>query len=574
MKEKIEKEIKNILEGFGITEEVSFLVEHPNDLRNGDYSTNVAMIVSKKTGENLKQVAEKIVAALKTEIREAEKIETTESGFINFYLSKKFFEEVVKEIINVGENYGLNDKLQKQKTIIEFTDPNPFKEFHIGHMMSNTIGEALSRITEANGAVVKRMVYQGDIGLHIAKAVWGMVQNRTFLPRDEDSLERKVEFLAKAYSFGSREYDSGEETKKEIIAINKLLFEKTSEELNLFYERGRQWSLEKFETIYERLGTKFDYQILESEIVDLAESIVRENLEKGIFEISEGAIVYKGEKVGLHTRVFLNSEGLPVYEAKELALANAKNQLYKYDKSVVVTGNEINEYFKVVLVAMKEIYPYLESKTVHVSHGMLRLPTGKMGSRTGDVISTESLIDNVKSRIIQKIEEAGRDFNEEEKDKIAEDVAIGAIKYSILKQSSGKDIIFDFDKSLSFEGDSGPYLQYTTLRAKSIWKNAEQMKRGIASSELAQPENWEITEVEKILNRFPEVIENSYKDLAPQHLVRYLTDLAAAFNNFYASGQIISDEPDSDYRIRITFAVNTILENGIKILGIRLPERM
>lgn len=573
MQERLRKEIEGILSGLGL-QSVPFVVEHPSDLANGDYSTNAAMLAAKNEMKNPKEIAEKIAHALSADIGDdVERIEVAGPGFINIYLSKKFFENAVRDVINQGENYGLNGSLQSQKTIIEFTDPNPFKKFHIGHMMSNTIGEALCRITEWNGAEVKRMVYQGDIGLHIAKAVWGMIQNRGGFPQDTDSLDVKIRFLSNAYAFGAKEYEVDERAKKEITVTNKMLFEKTNHELNIYYEKGRRWSLEAFELIYERLGTSFDFQILESEMAELAKATVMEGLQKKIFEESDGAIVYKGEKVGLHTRVFITSQGLPVYEAKELALADAKNQLYPYEKSIVITGNEQTEYFKVVLAAMKEIFPENEAKTTHLSHGMLRLPTGKMSSRTGDVLAAEDLIDDVKNRVIEKMSSTDRDFTNEEKEKIAEDIAVGAIKYSILKQSPGRDIVFDFDKSLSFEGDSGPYLQYTAIRAKSILAKA--LEQGVPVSEVSQPEGWEVTDVEKILNRFPEVIRNSYNELSPQFLVKYLTDLASAFNSFYGNNQIVaSDDSSSAYKVGIAQAAQIILTNGIQILGIRLPERM
>ncbi|MDA8611499.1 arginine--tRNA ligase, partial [Candidatus Pacebacteria bacterium] len=475
MKEILENEIRGILTGLGL-EEVPFVVEHPSDFSNGDYSTNVAMLAAKSQGKNPKEVAEQISKALgSVSLDDIDKVEVAGPGFINIYLSKKFFETAVREVINQGSNYGLNERLEKQKTIIEFTDPNPFKKFHIGHMMSNSIGEALCRISEWNGADVKRMVYQGDIGLHIAKAVWGMVQNRAAFPHDEDSNDVKVRFLSNAYAFGAKEYESDERAKKEIIVTNKMLFEKSNHELNIYYEKGRKWSLEEFEKIYKRLGTKFDFQILESEMAELAKSTVMDGLEKNIFEESDGAIVYKGEKVGLHTRVFINSNGLPVYEAKELALASAKEKLYPYEKSIIVTGNEIAEYFKVVMAAMKETFPEKQAKTTHLPHGMLRLPSGKMSSRTGSVIAAEDLIDDVRDRVIEKMSnsEKSQEFSNEEKKNIAEDVAVAAIKYSILKQAPGRDIIFDIDKSLSFEGDSGPYLQYTAIRSKSILEKAD-----------------------------------------------------------------------------------------------------
>jgi len=327
IRETIRTDIQEILEGLGI-EVAPFVVEHPADFANGDYSSNVAMVLGKKLGQNPRELADKIAAALRASSNDIiERIDVAGPGFINIYLSKRFFEQAVQDVINQGENYGLSGRLKGKRTIIEFTDPNPFKQFHIGHMMSNTIGEALCRLAEWNGADVKRMVYQGDIGLHVAKAVWGMVQNRAGFPQDDDTLEVKIRFLSNAYAFGAREYESDNRAKQEIEVTNKLLFDRSNHELLIYYEKGRQWSLEAFETIYPRLGTTFDFQVLESEVAEIGKQAVLDGVAKGVFEESQGAIVYHGEKHGLHTRVFINSQGLPVYEAKELALATVRKNV-------------------------------------------------------------------------------------------------------------------------------------------------------------------------------------------------------------------------------------------------------
>ena len=271
-----------------------------------------------------------------------------------------------------------------------------------------------------------------------------------------------------------------------------------------------------------------------------------------------GAVVFHGEKFDehLHTRVFINSEGLPTYEAKELGLAKIKYEAYPYTKSVVVTGNEINDYFKVLLEAMKQIFPDLEKKTKHISHGMLRLTTGKMSSRTGDVITAESLIDEVKEKV--KGDEA---------------VAIGAIKYMILRQSIGNDIIFDIEKSVSTEGDSGVYLQYSYARTNSLLEKAK--VAGVSTWQVDTPMGVrKMHELEKLLYRFPEVVERSMKEYAPNYLTTYLTELAGSFSNLYAAEQIISDSPESPYLIAVTKAFNIVMKNGLTILGIPTPERM
>ncbi len=282
-----------------------------------------------------------------------------------------------------------------------------------------------------------------------------------------------------------------------------------------------------------------------------------------------GAVIFKGEKYGLHTRVFINSEGLPTYEAKDLALAEIKYKKYAYDESFVVTGNDIVDYFKVMLCAMDKINPKLAKKTKHISHGMLRLPEGKMSSRTGKVITGESLIEKVQELVKERIK--SRELSEKEKKYISEAVAVGAIRYSILKQSIGSDVIYDFDKSISFEGDSGPYLQYSYARAESILRKAKTEK--IKPSFKKIPNG--ITELEKVIYSFPEIVSDTQKSLEPHFLVLYLTKLAGEFNSYYANNKIV-DKTDgySSYKVALTEAFAIVMRNGLWMLGIKTLEKM
>lgn len=553
--------IKEALRSLSITADDIHL-EHPADLSFGDYSSNVALAQAKELKMKPRDLAEKIANEIGTrKIKEIEKVEVAGAGFINFFLSKEFFAESTGEVIKAGENLGMNESLKGQKIIIEYTDPNPFKEFHIGHLMSNTIGESISRIIEFHGAEVKRACYQGDVGLHTAKAIFGLL-------KIGDGAIGDIRKLGEAYSIGARAYEE-EAFKNEINEINKKIYDRSDKEINKLYDWGREVSLEYFETIYEKLGTKFNFKFFESETGSFGKKIVEENIKNGVFEKSDGAIVFKGEKYGLHTRVFINSEDLPTYEAKELGLAKIKHDKYPYDISVVITGNEINDYFKVLLRVMEIIFPELAQKTKHISHGMLRLPTGKMSSRTGDVITAESLIADVEKLTEEKIKD--RNYGKALGREIIEKVSIGAIKYSILKHTVGGDIIYDFEKSISFEGDSGPYLQYSCARAKSVLEKAKE--EGIKAS--VGKMMTETLELEKLLYRFSEIVERAGKEYSPHYIASYLIELAGSFNSFYAKHKIVDKEDEtSPYKVAIATAFATTMKNGLKLLGIQAPERM
>jgi len=567
IQEKIKKWIEETLEIKG-----DFVLAHPKDIKNGDYSF---FNHSSKTENELVEVLNK------NKIPEIDRVEIV-GKFINLYLSKKFFANSIEEINKQKENFGKNNSLlgqsasakgfgEPRKIIIEYTNTNVLKPMHIGHLMGNVIGESISRIVENNGAEVKRNTYEGDVGLHIAKALWGILKLGGII---DGNISDKAKYIGEAYALGANGYEDDESIQKEIIEINKKLYEKSDEELLKTYEWGRKVSLDHFEELYKKLGTKFDFYFFESEIAEESLKIIKEFLKKGLFEESDGAIVFKGEKFNpkLHTRVFVTKQGLPTYEAKDIAHAIRKYDEYKSDKSIIITANEQNEYFKVMLEALKEIKPAIANQTEHISHGMLNLTTGKMSSRKGNIITGESLIIDVENFIKEKISD--RKFSEKEKDEIAEIVAIGAIKYSILKQAIGGDIIFDFDKSISFEGDSGPYLQYTAVRANSVLEKVKKLEHTLQVSK-SDFDTWNTTELERYLYRFPEVIERAGSEYAPHYIVTYLTELASLFNRFYAQEKIIDQEDhNSPYKIALTQAVAHILKTGLYLLGIKVPKRM
>jgi arginyl-tRNA synthetase len=266
---------------------------------------------------------------------------------------------------------------------------------------------------------------------------------------------------------------------------------------------------------------------------------------------------------------------LPTYETKDVGLAKKKSELEKnLTASIIVTANEQNDYFKVIFKALEFIFPEYAKISKHIGHGMIRFSSGKMSSRKGNVITGESLISEVEEMVKEKVKD--RDYSESEKKDIVEKVAIGAIKYSILRQAIGGDIVFDFDKSISFEGDSGPYLQYSYVRAKSVLEKAQNL--GIMNSVgawLLQNSLGEISSLERMLYRFPEIAERAGREYAPHYLATYLIELAGAFNNFYANEKIV-DEKDSDspYRVALTEAFSTVMKNGLNLLGIMVPEKM
>jgi arginyl-tRNA synthetase len=392
------------------------------------------------------------------------------------------------------------------------------------------------------------------------------------MPDEKALLSIRAQFMGRAYSLGSKDYESNESTKTEINELNKKIYEQDKSVRDL-YKKGRAWSLEYFQSIYKRLGTKFERYYFESEVGEAGLKLVREFLKKGrrpgeasgsegVFEESDGAIIFPGEKYGLHNRVFINSLGLPTYEAKDLGLAEAKFADFPYDKSIILTAQEQADYFRVVLRALTEINPGLALKTTHIAHGMVRLPSGKMSSRTGDVITGEWLLDEAVSRISRAYPDMDGST--------AQQVGLAAIKYALLKNTIGSDTEFNFDESISLTGASGPYVQYAYVRTKSvIEKNhkARTIRQGTNAEKGLHPEELAVL---RSLVHFPEVVSTASARLSPNLIAAYLFDLSQKFNLFYQKHKIADDS----FRLELTGAVGCVLKNGLALLGIETVKRM
>lgn len=556
---------------------VAIQFDHPTDPKFGDYSTNVAMLLFKELGSTVKtpfDLAEKIALGISEEVKYSyhsvvAKVEAVHPGFINFHLTKEFFKSSIAEANDKTAWYGKGTKLWNKKIIIEHTNLNPFKPFHIGHLVNNAIGESLSRILEFQDAKLTRASYGGDIGLHVARTLWGVMQLKDEVPSKVNT-EVYIEFLSKAYVLGTASYESDTKAQEEIKVINKKIFDRSDPEINELYDWGRNISLVYFNELYKKLDTRVDFHFFESEVAQEGFDVVKKAMERGIFIESEGAIIYPGESKGLHNRVFITSQGLPTYEAKEIGLTRRKFEIENFDQSIIVTANEQDDYFKVVLKAIGDIYPEIARRTQHLSHGVMRFSTGKMSSRKGNIVTAESFIEGMEELVEEKMK--GKEYIESEKKEIAQRIALAAIRYSILKQSIGRDIIFDPEKSLSFEGDSGPYLQYTYVRARSVLEKAN--AEGLVGDAEAVSSDNELP-LERLIYRFPHIVERAARDFSPQYIATYLIELSSAFNSYYAQNKIVdAKDPSSPYKIALTDAVKWTLKNGLYLLAIQAPTRM
>ena len=418
IQEQIRKDLTVVLKKLKINPK-KLVLEHPAEVNYGDYATNIALQCWQKNYLSAFDLAAKIVNTWRSQglPEYLAKIEVVKPGFINLSLENKFLITQIQEVIK-KKRFAKN-KAQKG-VMVEFAHPNTHKQFHLGHLRNLCLGEAICRILVANKNQIYRVNYQGDVGLHVAKCLWGLLKSKKATPR---SLKAKIELLGEAYVKGNRAYETNEKAKMEIEKLNQQIYSQDQEIIKLWKET-RAWSLEYFEQIYQRLGTKFDRLYFESQVAEKGKKMVLNGLQKKIFQESEKAIIFPGERYGLHNRVFLNQKGLPTYEAKDLALAKQQFADFSPLKIFHVVGPEQKGYFEVVFKVLEQILPTTIGKEFHLMYGWVRLKNGKMSSRTGEVVLSEWLLDEVKKQLLKKFKTA---------EKIAEKIAVGAVKYSLLK---------------------------------------------------------------------------------------------------------------------------------------------
>ena len=549
---------------FGI-QDVAFAVEHPKEFAHGDFATNAALLISKQIGKNPIEVALALVAYLENHKGEhIENVSVAGPGFINFVCKREVFLSVVQNILDAPQNWGKNNIHEAEKILIEHSSPNLFKPFHIGHVMNNTIGEAIKRLAVYSGAEVATISYPSDVSLGIGKAVWFLLHDEGMQKISDAPYlsSEQLNYLGDCYVQGTRAYESDENIQKEVRAITKCIYDKIPGPEYDAYLLGREISLAYFKNVVARLGSQFDDFIFESEAAVEGEKLVRQHIE--IFTQSDGAFIYAGEQDGLHTRVFINKEGYPTYEAKDVGLLALKFARFVPQISIFITDHEQTEYFKVVASAAGKIHKQWQDNTIHRTHGRMSFKGQKMSSRLGGVPVAQEVLD----AITEEVRERDGTLPKQTQDMIA----IAALKFVILRTMAGRNINFDPETSLSFEGDSGPYLQYTAVRAGALIAKAglqhlvpKLMKTPLEDTEL----------LEKVLARFTEVVAHSTEEWAPHYIVTYLLELAQAFNSWYGQTKIIDEDATlSMHRLAIAQAVQTTITNGLWVLGIEVPEKM
>lgn len=535
------------------------------DPRFGDLATNVAMQIVKQVGKNPRDIAEQITTKLR-ESSDFTDVSIAGPGFINLRLSDKYLAAELNKMIAAPNDYGKSSQYDNKIVVTEFSDPNPFKELHVGHLYTTIVGEAISRLIETAGGEVHRVNFGGDVGLHVAKAMWGIITNLGGENPDklnEIPVDERSRFLSQRYVEGANAYEDDEIAKEKIIEYNAQVYKLHSENdrespFAQIYWTCRAWSYEYFNKFYDEIGVKFEKYYPESETTPIGIRTVEEQRKRGVYEDSDGAVVFKGEKYGLHTRVFINRNGLPTYEAKDVGLSIKKWDDYHFDESVIITGNDIIEYMKVVLKSIEQFQPQLAQRTKHMTHGNIKLAgVTKMSSRKGNVLRAVDVIEMAKNALRETQDNA---------DMIQ---VLGSIKYAFLKNTLGPDMIFDAKESVSMVGNSGPYLQYAAVRAKSILRGLTTDFNGDYPTNFDEFERALLVK----LTEFSDAIKVATQELSPHLICAYLYELAQTFNRFYENSRVAGDVREN-LRAQLALVYAKFLERGLDILGIAVSEKM
>ncbi len=544
-------EIEKVIQSFGQTKE-----------EYGDIATNIAFIIAKGQKKNPIEIAK----GISEKLRKHKFIEKSEiSGpYVNLYLNSEFYYEAVKKIETKKEKFGIGKK-SKEIIMVEFFHANTHKGVHIGHIRNISLGESLSRILEFNGKNVIRVNYQGDIGPHVAKCLWGFIN----LYNQKAPKENKGIWLGKVYAEASNKIKGNEKLENEVIQINKKIYAREKEITKIWMET-RKWCLDDFDRFYKEFGVNFDELYFESQTEEIGKKISYDLLESGIAKKDQGAIIMDLRNDNLGVFVLVTKEDYPLYSAKDLGLAKLKFEKYNLDKSIHVVGKEQEFHFKQLFKTFEKMgFEDAWKKSYHLIYELVMLPEGKMSSREGTMVLYEDLKNKLLYRAIEEIKKRHTDWDLKTIEKTAEKIMFSAMKFAMIRIENNKTLVFDWDNALNLEGESGPYIQYAYVRTKSILEKSGKIKI----------KNCHFDENEKRIIRkmceFEEVVEKCARDLSVYNMCEYLIDMANNFNKFYATSPVLTaDDEKKDIRLAIVSCSSQILKNGLELIGIECPEKM
>ena len=535
----------------------------------GDFQTNFAMMSSKLIGKNPREIANTIIENFeKNDI--IEKLEVAGPGFINIFLKNSFLNEEIKKLEN--EKYDFSFLNIDKTVIIDYSSPNIAKRMHIGHLRSTIIGDSIKRILNFLGFKTLADNHIGDWGTQFGKLI---VAYKNWLDKkayEEDpigELERiYVLFSDKAKKDPALEDEAREELKKLQLG---------NEDNQKLWKEFIDISLKEYNKVYERLDVNFDYYYGESFYNDMMPSVLEELKKKNIAREDQGALVVFFEDDKLPPAIVQKKDGSFLYTTSDLATMKFRKNELKVDEAVYLTDDRQQNHFKQVFEIGKMLGEPYDYKKTHIVFGIMRFGDQIFSSRSGNTIRLVDLLDEAKKQVKKVIDEKNPNIPEEEKEKIAETIGSGAIKYFDLSQNRTSDITFTWEKVLNFEGNTGPYLQYTYVRIMSIFRKLEEENINVENTDIVLDEMAGIErELASELLKFPQAVVKSYENFRPNIIADYLFDTAKLFNSFYNSSSILKEEDKQvmDARILLAKKAAFVLKEGLELLGIKTVNRM
>jgi arginyl-tRNA synthetase len=539
--------------------------------------------LAKTAGKSPAQIAEGLFKKIKPdEIITSVK---TVGPYLNFILNKEYVaKNLFMEICAGKDQYGKNGSGDKKRVMIEYSNVNTHKEYHVGHLRNISYGDAINRILAANGFESVPVSYINDFGIHVAKTLWNY---DNFIKENYGSVEKIPEekrgfVLGKMYVDATRRAEEDKLAKQMIGGIMKEIESRRGAEYEL-WKKTREWSIAGFDKIYEELGVRFEKIIYENEVIGEGKKIVAELVEKKILKQSDGAIIADLEKYNLGVLVVIRTDGTMLYPVADFSLAKKKFDEFNIDKSIVVVDVRQGQYFK-QLFKILELWGY-KKEMVHLGFEFVKLPSGMMSSRTGNVITYQELRDEIFAHAEKETRSRHTDWSSDKIQSVVKEISIGAMKFEMIKVSASSIITFDIEKALSFDGYTAAYLQYTFARIQSILKKAENFAHAEASADkqkskkikidngkLAEPKEHELI---LKLAKYPDVIGMAGKNYDPSEIAKYIFELAQSFNDYYHAIPVLKAEEDAkNARLVLISAVAQVVRNGLSLLGIGVVEEM
>jgi len=523
------------------------------------------------------QRAQQLAQGIKDDLGELEEFSHIDAvnGYLNLYFStSKYAQDVVDTVLEEGKEYGKGEAIGK-KVMVEYSQPNTHKSFHVGHLRNVILGGSVCRLLEFAGYDVIRANYLGDIGLHVVKWMWNYLKNHS----GEEPGENKTHWMNDIYAEADRLYQDPENEAE----VRELYARWNTKEPDVvaLWKKTRQWSLEGFEQIYDQLGESFDRIYFESEVeepgVALVEEMVKNRLAQDL-RPEEPVIIdlddYAGTEDEYRVLVLLRSDGSSLYATKDLPLAIKKFEEYDLDRSIYVIDVRQSLYLKQIFKTLEILGYDWADKLYHLAYELVNLPGNvTMASREGTVVLFDDLMAEATRRARDIVEQKNPELSEKAKDDIAEAVALGALKYTMLSRDNTKVVTFDWDAALDFNGQAAPYIQYAHVRAESILRKAGESlpKEARFPSELVKAE----VDLIELLTRLPHEVLKAVEELRPLGVANLAFDLAKGFNDFYNTCQVLNVEPEvRAYRLRLVAAAQQVIATSLDLLGIKAPSVM